>query len=455
MLAVPSAPSRLLRLPRLLACLVLLSSAAVGAQAQSRCAEDDPPLARAEASPPEPRLVLQGLVRDALSRSHALGATRLLAEAARLDIDEVRAGKALQGVLTLEGGPQASQANGLGSASGLQGRLGVSFQQMLYDGGRTDRLIDWRSQLAEAARLGTLTQQEQIALSTVALALERSRYRQQVLVYGQYVRKMACLAEALETIVRADRGRASELVQARKSLQQAEIAQAQAMSQARQVEVRLRRLVGDGLPGVEGLSSALLQVPELGAIEAESARSSEIAALQAQAQAARQYAEAIEAGRRPQVNWNFGGSHTHSTYRQGVDSRGTSLGLGVTVSIPLLDPGTAPAAEAARKRAQAALLQREEALEQRRFRVRETHEQTLSAFDRAARVGAVLRDSEQVRGFTLQQWQQLGRRSLFDVMSAEADHYNLRVAYVNALHDGQQLNALLLSLGRGVGEWLN
>jgi outer membrane protein TolC len=138
-----------------------------------------------------------------------------------------------------------------------------------------------------------------------------------------------------------------------------------------------------------------------------------------------------------------------------VDSRGTSLGLGVTVSIPLLDPGTAPAAEAARKRAQAALLQREEALEQRRFRVRETHEQTLSAFDRAARVGAVLRDSEQVRGFTLQQWQQLGRRSLFDVMSAEADHYNLRVAYVNALHDGQQLNALLLSLGRGVGEWLN
>ena len=58
------------------------------------------------------------------------------------------------------------------------------------------------------------------------------------------------------------------------------------------------------------------------------------------------------------------------------------------------------------------------------------------------------------RGFTLQQWQQLGRRSLFDVMSAEAEHYNLRVSYVNALHDQQQLNANLLSLGRGVLEWL-
>jgi len=32
--------------------------------------------------------------------------------------------------------------------------------------------------------------------------------------------------------------------------------------------------------------------------------------------------------------------------------------------------------------------------------------------------------------------------------------HNLRVAYVNAIHDGQQLNAILLSLGRGVGEWL-
>jgi outer membrane protein TolC len=99
-------------------------------------------------------------------------------------------------------------------------------------------------------------------------------------------------------------------------------------------------------------------------------------------------------------------------------------------------------------------MQRVDALEARRFRAAEVFEQTQSSFDRARRVGAVLRDSDQVRNFTLQQWQQLGRRSLFDVMSAEAEHYNLRVAYINALHDGQQLNANLLSLGRGVSEWL-
>jgi outer membrane protein TolC len=66
----------------------------------------------------------------------------------------------------------------------------------------------------------------------------------------------------------------------------------------------------------------------------------------------------------------------------------------------------------------------------------------------------VLRDSDRVRNFTLQQWQQLGRRSLFDVMAAEGDHYGLRVAYVNALYDGEQANALLRSLGLGIGAWL-
>ena len=62
----------------------------------------------------------------------------------------------------------------------------------------------------------------------------------------------------------------------------------------------------------------------------------------------------------------------------------------------------------------------------------------------------IVRDSDKVRNYTLQQWQQLGRRSLFDVMSSEAEHYNMRIQYVNALYDGQQATALLWSLGLGV-----
>jgi outer membrane protein TolC len=126
----------------------------------------------------------------------------------------------------------------------------------------------------------------------------------------------------------------------------------------------------------------------------------------------------------------------------------------VSLNIPLRNPGIEAASDSARKRARAAMMQRDDALEARRQRIAETHEQTTATLDRARRLGTALRDSDQLRNFTLQQWQQLGRRSLFDVMSAEAEHYNLRVQYVNALHDAQQLNALVWSLSRGVWEWL-
>jgi outer membrane protein TolC len=324
----------------------------------------------------------------------------------------------------------------------------------LYDGGRTDRLIDWRTQLAESARQGHLTASEQLALSTVSLALERSRYRQHVLIYGQYVRKMGCLVEALETIVRADRGRASELVQAKKTLQQAELAQATALSQSRQTDVRLRRLVGDGLPSAQGLSTVLLSVPDLNTLVMDAERSSEIAALAAQAAAAGKYAQAVAAGNMPQISWNLTGSQSRGSGGSVGNVRSGTYAVGVAINIPLLSPGLEHAGDAARKRARAIDLQRADALESRRFRVAEVYEQTQASFDRARRVSSVLRDSEQVRNFTLQQWQQLGKRSLFDVMGAEAEHYNLRITYVNALHDGQQLNASLLSLGSGLLAWL-
>ena len=220
------------------------------------------------------------------------------------------------------------------------------------------------------------------------------------------------------------------------------------------MDVRLRRLVGDGLPGVEGLATVLLQVPELSGLVGDVEHSNEIAQLSAQTAAAGQYVQAVQAGARPQVSWSFNGGGTAGAGGSNGNTRASTYALGVTVNIPIFSPGVAAASEAARKRAQAAALQWADSLTTRRSLVAEVHERTLASFDRARRVSAVLRDSEQVRNFTLQQWQQLGRRSLFDVMSAESEHYNLRVAYINALLDGQQLNANLLSLGRGVAEWL-
>ena len=404
----------------------------------------------------DPRSQLDALVRAAVSRSQAVGASQLLVEAAEQDIEEAKAGKQLQASIGGTLGPQATYYPGYPDSGAVIGRAALTLSQVLYDSGRTAAFTGWRAQLAEASRQGNLSQREQVAVNTVALALERSRWRTQLQVYGQYVRKMACLVDALETIVKSDRGRASELVQAKKSLAQAELSVSLTQSQLRQTEVRLARFVGDTLPPPRGLAGVLLTVPELDRLQADVERSPEIEAMAAQATAADRYADAVATSAKPTISWNFTGTHSSAAGGSSLREPGlknNSVGLGVAVNIPLLSPGTEAAGSAAKKRAQAAWMQREDAVQSRRYRVAEVHEQTQSAFDRARRTGAVLRDSEQVRNFTLQQWQQLGRRSLFDVMSAEAEHYNL-IAYVNALHDGQQLNAVLLSLGRGVSEWL-
>ncbi len=395
----------------------------------------------------QPRVQLQSLVRTAVTRSHAVGAATLLADAAKSDVEDVKAGRLPQVSANGSIGNIGSRSDDVTTA-GAQVRAGINISQLLYDGGRINRLTDWRTQLAEAARQGQLSTQEQIAFQTVSLTLERSRYRLQAQVYHQYARKMACLVEALEQIVQADKGRASELVQARKTLQQAEISQVQATSAMRQMEVRLARFVGDQLPSGEGISSVLTRLPSLDEITVQVERASEIAQLDAQASAADAYAKSVEAGQKPQVSWSVGGS------KAGGVGNPASWSAGVNVNVPLYNPAQVPQADAARKRAEAARLQRADALEARKSRVVDVYEQASSSFDRAHRIVEVLRDSDRVRNFTLQQWQQLGKRSLFDVMAAEGDHYNLRVAYVNALYDGQQANALLWSLGGGIFNWL-
>ena len=407
---------------------------------------------------PQPRVHLQTLVADALERSHAVGAARLIADAAKLDVEETAAATAVQASLAGGFGPGGTRTRATTENAGAQLRATINLSQLLYDGGRVASLVNWRTQLAESARYGYLDQREQLALSTVALALERGRYRTQMQVYRQNVRKMSCLVAALDVIVRADRGRASELLQAQKALEQAELSQSQTQSMVRQSEIRLRRLVGDGLPPTAGLATVFANLPSLEELVADVERAHEVAALGAQARAASRFADVSASADKPQVRWAVSataaqglGSSSASGSRGGVSG---NYSAGLMLSVPLLAPGNVPARDAARKRAQAAQLQQAEALESRRWRVADLHEQAQAAQDRMRRLGDLMRSSEQVRGATFQQWQQLGRRSLFDVMSAEAEHYGLRVAYVNALYDIQQINANLLALGRGVTEWL-
>jgi len=429
---------------------------AEAAPSQGRCNEEDAGLSRLgrdmtalETTDADPRAALQHLIDRTLSRSKSLGAVRLLAEAARFDVDETRA-------LGLPTATLSIAANGIhqtvgGVNVGRGGQLGATLSagMPLWDAGRIAKLTEWRKELAEVAAQGQRSAEEQLSLNVVALALDRSRYVLQGQVFTQYVRKMACLVDALQIITQADRGRASELVQAQKSLQQADLSLEQTMSALRQTEVRMRRLAGEPLPPSIGMTAALSVLPDLQQMEGDILLGADVAQAEAQARSQRSFAESVIAGQKPTVNLTGSAS---ANFRGGGpnDQRTTDFGAGVSITIPILQPGAQAQASAAVQRYRATVLQRDEAIEAKRYRLLEMHEIGTSTLDRARRIVEILRNSDRVRASTLQQWQQLGRRSLFDVMAAEGDYYSMRVAHVNAMFDAQQIVALIWSMGRGV-----
>jgi len=403
-----------------------------------------------QAAPADPYGSLQLLVREAVRRSQDVGASQLLAEAAALDVDESRGARLpqvnMQATLALGGG----QLNQVHLKTGVQTNVGLSMTAPLFDFGKTNALIEWRSRLADAAKLGKDVTQERVALEAVSTALERHRYRLQSQVYQQYARKMACLVEALEQIVAEDKGRASELVQARKSQLQAELSRDQAQSTARQMEVTLRKLVGDQVPLNDSFVGPLMGTPELDDVQRLIERGNDVMQLRHEADAMDSYAAAVRAGQKPQLNWLV-------TRTQGAtpDNKNTSWSAGVAVNVSLFNGFTDEAtAKAALKRAESARQSLGQMLLDRQTRASLAHESALSSMDRARRYVDILRDSERVRSATFQQWSQLGRRSLFDVMSSESDHFAQRVGYVNALMDSAQANASLRSMGIGLVNWM-
>jgi outer membrane protein, adhesin transport system len=408
-----------------------------------RCAALDEGVELQRASE-DPRAYLVQLAESAQQRSRGVGVARLVEAAAREELREVEAAALPQMQLGLTSGYAGSMNLGQQGPRGLEGRANLQVNGSLWDWGRQRQLVEWRRQLAESAAAGRSSVAEQVALQAVALSLDRSRYHLQAQVYGQYVRKMACLVEQLEAITTFDGGRASELVQAQKNQQQAELALAGTQDFLKNTETRLRRLVGDPLPAPGALSAVLLRLPELNQLQRELVDAPDVLQASSQALAARRLADSVAAGQKPQVDY------LGAVNGRGGNGRAADWIAGVQVTIPIYNATHEPQRAAALRRAEAADAQRDETLEAKSWRLNELHDAAGNALDRARRITELLRASQQLRSATLLQWQQLGRRSLFDVMSAEADYYSLRVAHVNAIYDAQQAVALMGSMGRGV-----
>ncbi len=398
----------------------------------------------------EPIAQLKWVAQEAIKRSNTVGANRWLEDAANFDYDQTSAGRYPTVVLTGSSYTGRTEVGGYTSSKGRIDSLGISAGASLYDGGRLKSLIAWREDLHKAAKQSVRAAQEAVVLEAISTVLERNRYKTQAQVYQQHARKMACLVEALESIVAEDRGRASELVQVRKNQAQAELARDSAVAQSRQIELKIKRLLGDQFIGADGISGAVTGVPELGELHRLLERTPEYLQLKLQVDAQDDYARALKNGYGPQVNWQVSKANSYTS-----TANTNAWQAGVSLSYTLFDAHAEKASiQAAAARAEATRSQMSEFLAVRTERINTVHDAAQTSFEHAKRYVDILRDSDLVRNFTFQQWSQLGRRSLFDLMSAEGDHFGLRISYVNSLFDGYEANVQLRSMGGGLTDWL-
>ncbi|MCE4556124.1 TolC family protein [Roseateles cellulosilyticus] len=432
--------------------LTLACGIAMPACAQLRCGEDDSSVLNDKArgvdlsvASSDPRGQLVTLVDTALRRSEQIGAATLLAQAAREDW--VQASEAGQpSVNATVSGAAAGQQVGSVRQHQVQSQLSLGFSMPLWDAGRVAYNAAWRAQLAEASRQGLFNAQQQIAVQVVNYSLDRGRLLLQAQIYRQYMRRMACLVEALEGIVKVDKGRASELIQAQKSQMTAELSMEQTVSALRSTEFRLKRLVGDDLPPSASYATVLNQLPDIESLKRAAADAPDLLNLQANSRAQRRYAQSVAAQGKPQVN--LGGTGIATVARPG--SKAGEWNAGVSLTVPILQPGQQAAEQAARQRAEAAEAQERDSLNAKIYQMSDLYSTAEAALDRSRRIVDILRNSERLRAATLVQWQQMGRRSLFDVMGAESDYYSLRVAQLSTLFEAQQSLAMLWSMGPGV-----
>jgi outer membrane protein TolC len=393
--------------------------------------------------------VLEAMVRSAIDRSHAVQRSQLLTQAAQADLNEAKAAGLPRADLTLGYGRGATESGTTSGSADEYSRASITVSAPIYDGGRTRALTDYREHLSKVSEFDMQAAHEEISRAVVLLALDRSRFYKQGQVYTQHVNRLACMTRMLERITKVDKGRQSEQVQARKTLGDARLALQRSRSEKRQVETSLRRLVGQQLPNLEGLTTILLGTPSLEKLKQAALDSTDLNRLSAQASAAGSLAGSVATQRRPTVNWEL----AHQRNSIGVESR--QWRAGINVAIPIFNFGAGHAARAASYRAQAARLSLNDATEERLSRLTRIHDHAIELAAQAKAVDKILQNSDRLRQYTLKQWRKLGRRSLFDVMSTERDHYGLRVNHVNTLHDRQQANAQLESISKGLIAWLD
>ncbi|WP_010090344.1 TolC family protein [Burkholderia ubonensis] len=358
---------------------------------------------------------------------------RLYAEyqAAQSDVDQAKGARWPQ--LQLSGRTRSAQ---FGSNAGIGydpgNSINADLTTTLFDWGRTDKLIGSRRERASANQERYTAQMEDSAYQVSSTLVELAKQRNIALLSQQFVDRMTQLVSMLDEIVAADRGRGSELTQAKARLLQAQASRDTALARYRDAQLNLRKLVGERPVPIPVAASWPLQPGRLERLMSALDENPRIRQARAEATAADLNRDAVRASSRPQLDWVV----STNTGRDALGRRMPWQTM-LTLRWNAFTGGAATAeADAATYRALAGWREVEQTRLDLEYQVRSADQDAREFDARADQYHDLTAESDRVRNAFFDQWHQLGRRSLLDVLIAESDYYNNRVSEVAYRFDG-------------------
>lgn len=325
----------------------------------------------------------------------------------------------------------------------------VTVNTTVFDWGRISAELDSAREGLSASALLVKETREQVASSTMTELLNLSRYQESIRVAQAYVKRMQELVTMLSGIASVDKGRASELVQARARLLSAQAQQEQLQHQYDNTRIKLVRLMGvepETSPAVRWNGDLIALNTALGAL----ADHPTLKRGEAEVRAADAQAESIRAAGLPQVNWVVQKSTARDEYG---DQDAWYTGLNVQWS--------AFSGGSERAQRQAALAKMRSAQERTQtsryeleYQIRNMVETRDSSLLRAENYVRLSEETDRVRDMFYRQWYHLGTRTLLDVLSAESDHFNNQISAINNRYDGYTSNVAVMFNAAILLNWL-
>ncbi len=397
------------------------------------------------------RAFLRQMVSLALAHSPEIRSSEADILAAGYQVDQTKGQRWPQvqvGIATpLANQGSSSTTRNNAKASDTSGSISVTTP--IYDWGRISSQVDSAEESVNAAVNSQNYTKEQLAYSTISELMNLSRYQENRVVALAYVGRMKQLADMLEQITAADKGRASEYTQAKAKLLSARASLDDIEHQVSSSRIKLVRLLGvepNLPPNISWQDSVMPSSTALAALN----KNPNLLKLQSQVKAAEYDAESIQAASLPQLNWVV-------SKNTAKDTNGDETGwyTGLNVQWNAFSGGSQKAAQmAARAKANGAQQQYEVAYRDLEYQINSMIQTRDSSFMRADDFDRLSVETDRVRQMFYDQWYNLGKRTLLDVLTAENDHFNNQLSAINNRYDGYISNINVIASAAMLLSWV-